>query len=264
MVLTDHPAPARNGLRDRAPDDGPDDESRPLESELKPTTIVIAEDFGVVRHGVRLLLEAERDFRVVGEASDGPSTVETVLRTRPSVLVLELGLPRLGGIEVVRRVREKRPQTRSVILSRSGDLAHVHAAMEAGATAFVFKEASAASLVQAVREAARGRRYLSPPITVKALERYARSVGQGRRDPYESLTAREREILQLVVEGHSSPTIGWRLGISHRTVEAHRASLMRKLGLSTLAGLLRFALRRGMISPEEPLHEEDRRGTRFG
>jgi two-component system response regulator NreC len=252
MVPSDHPGPAHSGLLGPGAGGAIEAAARPLESELNPTTIVIAEDFGVVRRGVRLLLEAEKDLRVVGEATDGPSAVEAVLRLRPAVLVLGLALPRLGGLEVVRRVREQRPQTRAVVLSRQGDLSLVHEAMQAGASAFVFKEASAASLVHAVREAARGRRYLSPPISERALAKYARAAGRGSRDPYETLTPREREILQLVVEGHSSPTIGWRLGISHRTVEAHRASLMRKLGLSTLAGLLRFALRRGLIPPEEP------------
>lgn len=211
------------------------------------TTIVLADDHIVVRQGLRALLETEPDFRIVGEAGDGLETVHLVERLQPDVLVLDLMLPGLSGLEVTRLVRQGSPQTRVLILSMYADEAYVMRALKNGAAGYVLKDSSAADLVQAVREVAGGRRYLSPPLSERAIERYAQKAESGTEDSYEMLTTREREVLHLAAEGHTIAEIAARLGISPRTAETHRANLMHKLGIHTQTDLVRYALRRGII-----------------
>ena len=216
------------------------------------TTIALADDHIVVRQGLRALLETEPDFRIVGEAGDGPEAVHLVERLQPDVLVLDLMLPGLSGLEVTRLVRQGSPQTRVLILSMYADEAYVLRALKNGAAGYVLKDSSAADLVQAVREVAGGRRYLSPPLSERAIERYAqRAETSIQEDSYETLTTREREVLHLAAEGHTSAEIAARLGISPRTAETHRANLMRKLGLESQTDLIRYALRRGIVPMED-------------
>ena len=215
------------------------------------TTIVLADDHNVVRQGLRALLETEPDFRIVGEAGDGPEAVHLVERLQPDVLVLDLMLPGLSGLEVTRLVRQGSSQTRVLILSMYADEAYVLRALKNGAAGYVLKDSSAADLVQAVREVAGGRRYLSPPLSERAIERYAQRAEGVTEDSYELLTTREREVLHLAAEGHTNAEIAARLGISPRTVETHRANLMRKLGLESQTDLIRYALRRGIVPMED-------------
>jgi two-component system response regulator NreC len=217
---------------------------------MKMTTIVLADDHHIVRQGLRSLLEAEPDFSVVGEAGDGLEAAQLVERLRPDVLVLDLMMPGLNGLEVTRRVSQRSPQTRIVILSMHADEAHVLEALRVGAAAYVLKESTAAELVRAVREAAAGRRYLSPPLSERAIEAYVQKAESAALDSYETLTAREREVLHLVAEGHTNTEIAERLFISRRTVETHRANLMRKLDLRTQTDLISYALRRGILPME--------------
>lgn len=214
------------------------------------TTIVLADDHHIVRQGLRSLLEAEPDFSVVGETGDGLETAQLVERLQPHVLVLDLMMPGLSGLEVTRRVSRRSPQTRIVILSMHADEAHVLEALRVGAAAYVLKESTAAELVRAVREAAAGRRYLSPPLSERAIEAYVQKAESTALDPYERLTAREREVLHLVAEGHTNTQIADRLFISRRTVETHRANLMRKLDLQSQTDLISYALRRGILPME--------------
>ncbi len=214
------------------------------------TTIVLADDHPVVRQGLRTLLEAEQDFAVVGEVGDGLEVADRVEHLRPNVLVLDLMLPGLNGLEVTRQVHQRFPQTRIVILSMYANEAYVLEALRNGATAYVLKEASAAALVHAVREVTAGRRYLSPPLSDNAIEAYVQKTKTGPVDPYEILTTREREVLHLAAEGRSNSEIAVRLGISTRTAETHRANLIRKLGLHSQTDLVRYALRRGILPPE--------------
>lgn len=214
------------------------------------TTIVLADDHHVVRQGLRSLLEAEPDFSVVGEAGDGVGAAQLVERLRPDVLVLDLMMPGLNGLEVTRQVSRRSPQTHVVILSMHANEAHVLEALRSGAEAYVLKESTSAELVHAVREAVAGRRYLSPPLSERAIEVYMQKAESIALDPYETLTAREREVLYLVAEGHTNTEIADRLFISRRTVETHRAKLMRKLGLRTQTDLISYALRRGILPME--------------
>lgn len=214
------------------------------------TTIVLADDHHVVRQGLRALLEAEPDFNVIGEAGDGLEAIQIIEQLRPNVLVLDLMMPGLNGLETTRQVSKNSPQTRTVILSMYANEAYVLEALSNGASAYVLKDSSSADLVHAVREVAAGRRYLSPPLSDRAIEAYQEKARAAVLDKYETLTTREREVLQLAAEGHTSAEIAARLGISPRTAETHRTHLMHKLGLHTQADLIRYALRRGIIPME--------------
>lgn len=213
-------------------------------------TIVLADDHPIVRQGLRTVLEAEPDLTIIGEAADGLETVELAARLRPQVLILDLMLPGLSGLEVTRQVHQRSPQTRVVILSMHANEAYVLEALRNGASAYVLKEAGAAELLQAVREVTAGRRYLSPPLSERAIEAYVEKAAAIPLDQSETLTTREREVLHLAAEGHSNAEIAARLGISPRTAETHRANLMRKLGLRSQTDVIRYAMRRGVISSE--------------
>jgi DNA-binding NarL/FixJ family response regulator len=209
--------------------------------------ILLADDHNIVRQGLRALLQIEPLFRLVGEASDGIEAVRLAERLKPDVLITDVMMPGLNGLEVTRQVTKSLPHTRIIILSMYTNDAYVFEAFRNGALGYVLKDSQAADLIQAVREVVAGRRYLSPPLSERALELYMRKVESVPDDPYELLTTREREVLQMVAEGRTSGEIANRLFISPRTAEGHRANLMRKLGLQTHADLIRFALKRGIL-----------------
>lgn len=216
-------------------------------------TLLLADDHQIVREGLSALLKAVPDFRVVGEAAEGPEAVRQAERLQPDVLVLDLMLRGLNGLEVSRRVARRSPRTRIVMLSMHRDEAYVLASLQAGACAYVLKEAGADELIQGIRAAAAGKRYLSPPLSEPALGAYARKAEGNPLDPFHTLTAREREVLQLTAEGQSGTEIAARLYISPRTVESHRANLMRKLGLRNLKEVVRYAVEKGVLSAPPPL-----------
>jgi two-component system response regulator NreC len=216
----------------------------------KMITIMLADDHPVVLQGLRTLLEAESDFRVIGEARDGLETVRLVARLQPNVLVLDLSLPGLHGLEVTREVRKRTPQTHVMIFSMHANEAYVRQALKNGASGYVLKDCGAAVLVRAIREVAAGRRYLRPQLAARAIDAYAEYAPDVMPNQYKKLTSREREVLQLVAEGHTNVQVAARLFISPRTVETHRANLMHKLDLRTSASLVRYALRRGILPSE--------------
>jgi two-component system response regulator NreC len=218
---------------------------------MSMTTIVLADDHHVVRQGLRTLLESEPDFRVIGEAGDGLEAVQLVERLQPDVLVLDLMMPSLNGLEVTRQVGQRSPQTRVVILSMHSSEAYVMEALRHGAAGYVIKASSAADLIKAVREVTAGRHYLSPPLSEHAIEAYIQRAKEATLDKYETLTTREREVLHLAAEGHSNREIAERLSISPYTAMTHRANLMRKLDLHSQTDLVRYALQRGIISVED-------------
>lgn len=210
-------------------------------------TILLADDHHIVRQGLRALLETEPSFKLVGEAGDGIEAVRLVERLRPNVLVTDVMMPGLNGLEVTRQVAKVAPQTRVIILSMYSNDAYVVEALKNGASGYVLKDAQSNDLVHAVREVAAGRRYLSAPLSEREIELYMRKIDDAPEDPYESLSNREREVLQLVAEGRTSAEIAERLFISPRTAEGHRANLMRKLTLSNHTELVKFALKRGIL-----------------
>ena len=213
--------------------------------------IVLADDHLIVRQGLRALLEANSDFSVDGETGDGLEAVELVEKLTPDVLVVDLAMPSLNGLEVTRRVVKSSPQTSVIILSMHANEAYVLEALKSGAAGYVLKDSSSTELVQAIHEVTAGRRFLSAPLSDRAIEAYMHRVNQDAKDRYETLTNREREVLHLSVEGKSSKEIAARLSISTRTAEAHRANLMRKLDIRTQTDLVLFALQRGIIIMED-------------
>lgn len=215
------------------------------------TTIVLADDHTIVRQGLRALLEAEEDFSVIGESANGAEVTELVTKLRPDVLVLDLMMPGINGLEVTWQVRQSAPETNIIILSMHSNEAYVIAALRNGADGYVLKDASVVDLLQAVRNVVQGQRYLSPPLSQHSLENYMEKARSTPVDVHDLLTAREREVLNLAATGHTSLEIGALLSISPRTAEAHRSNLMRKLGLHSQADLIRYALQRGIISIED-------------
>lgn len=213
-------------------------------------TIVLADDHQIVRQGLRALLKTEPDFRLVGEAPDGLETVRLVERLQPDVLVLDLMMSGLNGLDVIPRVRRRSPHTRVVVLSMHRDESYVWEALRAGATGYVLKESGAEELMKAIREVSAGRKYLSAPLSEEALGAYAQKAGGSAADPFHMLTAREREVLQLTAEGNTGNEIAERLFISPRTVESHRANLMRKLGVRNQKELIRYVVQRGILAGE--------------
>jgi len=214
---------------------------------MSKTTVVLADDHAIVRQGLRAVLEATSEFAVVGEVADGLQVPEVVERLRPKVLVLDLMMPGLNGLEITRQVRHRCRETRVVILSMHADEPYVAEALRNGAAGYVLKDASTTEVAQAVREVAAGRRYLSQPLSERAIEAYTEKAQAAPLDLYETLTTREREVLHLSAEGYSSTEMAARLGISLRTADTHRANLMRKLGLQSQTDLVRYALRRGIL-----------------
>lgn len=221
------------------------------------TDILLVDDHQVVRQGLRFLLEAEPDLRVIGEAADGLEALRLAEELQPDVLLLDLALPGLNGLEVASRVRKRCPNTKIAILSMYSNEAYVLEAFRNGAVAYVLKDSGAQDLVQAVRQAALGRRYLSPPLSERAIEFY---IGQARTttlDTFQTLTGREREVLQLAAEGNTNSQIAARLSISPRTAEAHQANLRHKLDVHSQAEIVRYAMSRGLLPPELGLGDDE-------
>jgi len=215
-------------------------------------TIVLADDHHVVRQGLKTLLEVEPDFVVIGEAANGLEVADLVDDLKPDVLVVDLIMPGLNGLDIIRQVARRSPQTRTIVLSMHANEAYVSAALRNGASGYVLKGSSAADLVQAVREVAAGQRYLSLPLSAAGVEAYEQKARSSHFDRCQvRLTGREIEILQRVVRGQTSSEIAAELSISPRTVETHRRNLMRKLELRTQSELIRYALRHGLASLED-------------
>jgi DNA-binding NarL/FixJ family response regulator len=217
---------------------------------MSAITIMLADDHQIIRDGLRAVLNAEPDFMVTGEASDGLQVADMVERLRPHVLVLDVMMPGLNGLDVARQVVQRNPKTRVLILSMYSNEAYILAALRNGAAGYVLKSASADSLIEAIRLVMRGQRYLSPPLTERAIEAYIEKAASAPLDVYETLTSREREVLHLVAQGQNSAQIAETLTISRRTVDVHRARIMQKLDLHSPTDMLRFALQRGIIPLE--------------
>ena len=207
-------------------------------------SILLADDHNVVRQGLRSLLDSQPDFKVIGEACNGQEAVQMTQQLNPAVVVLDLMMPGLNGLEVTRQIKSL---TRVLILSMHANEGYVLEALKNGAYGYILKDSTAEELVQAVRQVSEGRHYLSAPFSDQAISAYIQKSTSSRPDPYDTLTNREREILQLVAEGNSASEISAILSISPRTVETHRANLMRKLELNSQVDLIRFAIRKGIL-----------------
>jgi len=208
-------------------------------------TVLLIEDHALVRSGIRSLLERAGGLVVVGEAADGREGVRLKRDLAPDIAVVDVGMPNLNGIEAMRQMRAESPATRVLMLSMHADREYVYQALSAGAAGYVLKSAAFGELLSAIQTVLAGRRYLSPPLAEALKETPGAAGGQAVVAPAK-LSAREREILQLVAEGNSGPIIAGMLGISERTVETNRLNIMNKLNIHTIAGLTRFAIQHGM------------------
>ena len=218
---------------------------------MQRISIVLADDHSIVLEGLRRLLETEPDFSVIGEASDGLTAIDLVEKLSPTLLVIDVAMPGLTGLEFARRVKQRFPHTHVLVFSMHGNEPYVLEALRNGAEGYVLKDSRRDVLVEAVRAVASGRRYLSPSLSERAIDGYLQRAEQTAVDTYETLTTRERDVLHLAAEGCTRPEIAKRLFISPRTVEGHRANLMRKLGLVNQTDLIRYALQRGILSIDQ-------------
>jgi two-component system, NarL family, response regulator NreC len=211
------------------------------------TTILLADDHNLVRQGLRFLLEATTQYQVVGEAGDGREAVRLVELLQPDILIVDILMPELNGLQVARQARTLSPHTRLIILSMYDAEAYVAEALQAGISAFVLKKSTSSDLIEAIHQVLEGKIYLSPPLDEKTVHTFIEHSRETPLDLYETLTPREREILVLAADGLKSSEIAATLSISPRTVEMHRANFMRKLYLKTNTDLIRFAVQRGIL-----------------
>jgi DNA-binding NarL/FixJ family response regulator len=210
-----------------------------------PIRVIVADDHAIVRTGIRHVLESEPGFAVVGEAANGAQALELAQALRPDVAVLDISMPGASGLQITQELRRVAPDTRVLILSMHDNTEYVLESVRAGAHGYILKDTAATELRGAIHAVRRGESYFSPPVA-RRLTAVVRGL-TGEEDPLGQLTARERQVLVGVAQGRTNREIALELGISHRTVETHRESLMRKLGIRTVAGLTRIALEAGLI-----------------
>ncbi len=216
---------------------------------MKPLRILLADDHTVLRQGLRLLLERHPEFQVIGEAADGRQAIEMAEAEHPDVVVLDLGMPRLNGIEAARQITAKLPSTAIVILSMHTDESYLLQALKAGARAYLLKDSADADLIAAIRAVSQGKGFFSPAMSRLLADDYVRQIQErGGQDSYELLTPREREVLQLLAEGKSNKEVASLLNLSLSTVETHRSKIMQKLNLHSAPELVLYAVRKGVIS----------------
>jgi len=209
--------------------------------------VLLVEDHTIVRQGLRRLLE-ERGVEVVGEAEDGRKGFEMARELKPDVVVMDISMPRLGGIEATRRISKEAPGIKVIILTIHFDESYIFKALDAGAVAYLVKETASEDLHEAIETVLKGETYFSPKIPPKVIKSYKKMVKLGKKvDEFSRLTNREREILQLIAEGYTSKQIGEMLYISDKTVENHRANIMSKLDIHDTAGLVRYAVKIGLV-----------------
>jgi two-component system response regulator NreC len=210
--------------------------------------VLLGDDHTVLRHGLRKILEDRRDWHVVAEAGNGRDAVREALALTPDVAVLDIGMPLLNGIEATRQIVRRAPSVRVLILSMHSDQVYVTQAIQAGARGYLLKESAGAELLEAIATLAAGKSYFSQAVAQVVFDDYVKTLTEkGITDPYDALSEREREVLQLVAEGRSSKEIAELLSISPATVETHRAHLLQKLRLHNTVEVVRYATRRGII-----------------
>ena len=210
---------------------------------MKPITVVIADDHAVMRQGLRALLADTRDIEIIGEAATGREALARADALAPAVVVMDIAMPDLNGLDATRALREKHRDIQVVILSMHADAEYVFRAFEAGANGYLLKESAVDEIISAIRAVHAGRRYLG---TGTSFEGAADGISGARSSPLDSLSTREREVLQLVVEGHSSAEIAGAIHLSPKTVESYRSRLMKKLGVRDFPGLIKFAIQHGL------------------
>lgn len=215
-------------------------------------TVFIADDHAIVRDGLRLLLEEHKGFSVIGEAANGRDAVRQAVRMKPDIVLMDIAMAEMNGIEASEQILKASPSTRIIILSMHATPEHIRRAMKAGVSGYLLKESAGSEVVEAIKVVHAGSRYLSQTVSDQIWEaKLSQHKGAVGDDPLGTLSMREREVIQLVAEGKSSTEIAQILFLSPRTVDTYRSRLMQKLNISDLAGLIKFAIRRGLITIEE-------------
>jgi two-component system response regulator NreC len=214
-----------------------------------PIRIVLADDHTVMRSGLRLLLERQPNLEVVGEAADGKQAVEIAAAQKPDVVIMDIAMPHLNGVEAARQIAQRNPQTAIAILSMHSDESYVIRSLKAGARAYLLKDSAEADLIAAIQAITEGKSFFSPAVRQLLKEDYMHQLAEvGAEDTYELLTPREREVLQLVAEGKSNKEVANLLNLSLYTVETHRTHILQKLNLHSVPELILYAVRKGIIS----------------
>lgn len=215
---------------------------------MDKTRVLIADDHAIMRDGIRALLTASEDMEVVGEAADGKEAIEKTQELAPDVVIMDLSMPRMDGLEAIRRIHKKQPQVKTLVLTQHDNQEYVLSVVRAGAAGFLPKKAVSSDLMAALRALRKGESFLYPQAASVLISNYLqRSTAI---DPYDSLTAREREVLKLVAEGHTSRKIAELLYLSTKTITSHRNKLMQKLNLHNRSDLVRYAVRHGVVSSD--------------
>jgi DNA-binding NarL/FixJ family response regulator len=215
---------------------------------LSKLRILIGDDHTLMRQGLRKILEERREWEIVAEAGDGRAAVQHAVALEPDVVVLDIGMPLLSGIEATAQITRKVPSVGVLILSMHADEAYVSQAVRAGARGYLLKDSAGADLISAIAAVANGKSFFSPPVARVVLDDYARRLAERGLDRYDSLSEREREVFQLVAEGQSTKEIAGVLSVSPTTVETHRAHILQKLDIHNTAELVLYAVRRGVIA----------------
>jgi DNA-binding NarL/FixJ family response regulator len=213
---------------------------------MKKITVLIADDHAIVREGLRLVLEAFEDIEVAGEAADGQQAICEAQRVRPDVVLMDLSMPLLNGVESTRRIVSELPDTKVIVLSSYSDDEHVQQAIEAGAAGYLMKEAASKDLLRAIRETRKGNSFFSPAIAMRLLKQCRIRHPASKNAPHE-LTTRQKEVVQLIAEGYSSKEMAGLLLVSTKTVEKHRQTVMKKLDIHDVATLTRYAVSSGVV-----------------
>ena len=217
---------------------------------MNPTLVLIADDHALVRAGIRALLERIPNTEVVAEASDGREAMELIAKRQPDIVLMDIAMPGLNGLEATRQIVKLWPGVRVIVLSMHASEEYVWQALRAGARGYLLKGASLAELELALSSVVRGELYLSPPLSQQAITEYVQRRGKERAQE-EKLTARQREILSLIAEGKSTKKVALQLNISVKTVESHRTQIMERLNIHDVAGLVRYAIKTGLVKIEQ-------------
>ena len=215
---------------------------------MQKIRVLVVDDHTIVRDGICALLALAGDIEVVGEAANGNEALEMAKELKPDVVLMDIAMPIMGGLEATRRICKEFPRTRVLVLTQYDDKEYVFPVIEAGASGFISKAAASSELASGIRSIYHGDSFLSPSVTRLLVEDYRHGGGRAGRDPYEQLTDRERDVLKLVAEGYTTQQIANMLVISPKTAEGHRTNLMAKLGIHNTAELVKYAIRKGIIT----------------
>jgi DNA-binding NarL/FixJ family response regulator len=217
----------------------------------KPIKILLADDHTIVRQGLARLLEDQTDLRVVGEASDGRMALEKATALKPDIVIMDIAMPLMNGIEAAKRIRKDLPETKILILSMYSHEHYIHELLETGISGYLLKDSSGRDIISAIKAAMKGETFLSPSISKKVVESYlSPRKSSSMEERYKQLSNREREVFQLIAEGHSTKRIGEMLYVSVSTVKSHKGNIMEKLGISNPIRLVHFAIQLGLVDPD--------------